>query len=140
MKNLITIKTAILAKELGFDEPVLYYYDGSDMIASQAENVFDLKNYNIHHGSTSRSAPTQSLLQKWLRDTYNIHVNIIYVGEHEDGYPAFRGEVFKSLENGKRKKYTELRSDNEGDFFIFRSYENCLENGLQSALTLIKTE
>jgi hypothetical protein len=74
METKVTLKTADLAKKKGFDVPVMTYFDGCDMIASQGKNPFDKKNYNLHGGSTFRSAPTQSELQKWLRETHKLFV------------------------------------------------------------------
>ena len=59
--RIITYKTAKLAKECGYKNPRL------------ASGYGD----NGEHGKMGYiKAPTQSLLQKWLRETHNIHVNV----------------------------------------------------------------
>jgi len=67
------------------------------------------------------SAPTQSLLQKWLREKHNIHI-VIW---------AHYGWRIK-IEKGLRQPNLLFESDN------FETYEKALEIGLQEALLLIK--
>jgi hypothetical protein len=131
-EELITIKTAILLKNKGFDIPCLSYYDGSDMVATQANNPFDLKNYNSRKGSTLRSAPTQTLVQKWLREKHNIFI-ICTQNFYWDGVNHLV-QVFKyNPEKERCYEGTMLYGDN-GEF---ESYEVSLEFGLKLALELI---
>ena len=65
------------------------------------------------------SAPTQSLLQKWLREIHKIIVLVDWEGT--DGY--FYKLNFKS--------FYEVAGDNN------KNYEDCLELGLQEALKLM---
>lgn len=71
-------------------------------------------------------APTQSLLQKWLREKHDIHVNPI---------PNFKttwnqyhlGIVYKNKES---KVDIEVIKDNKDFNKLFESYEEVLEVGL----------
>ena len=70
------------------------------------------------------SAPSQSLLQKWLREKHNIHVWC----ELLDRKNIYRAKV---CDNSPSLKYYGFWDDK-------RSYEEALEIGLQEALKLIK--
>ena len=100
--EIITLETAKLAKKKGFNIPVSDYIN-PDSIE---------ENY---------SAPTQSLLQRWLRETHNTHITI-------------------------RCKRTDLSLDgfwyviNSLESKMFNTYEQALEEGLYEALKLIKTK
>ena len=71
----------------------------------------------------SYPAPTQSLLQKWLRDNFNIHIEIIMV----DTLTCTYAYHISSTGNG-------IRPDSK----LYESYEECLEDGLLESLELIK--
>jgi hypothetical protein len=74
------------------------------------------------------SIPTQSILQKWLREKHNIHIEI-YLG-HDENKIWWNVELYK-IELGYNFEPTNLE-DIGGD-----SYEEALEFGLQKALKLI---
>ena len=84
-EQLISFETAKLAKEKGFNIPVIYVFDDIDgtLTASYVKNVFDLLNYNTSIHKCSR--PTQSLLQKWLREKYKIQILIQHYTHIKDG-------------------------------------------------------
>lgn len=123
-EQLITFETAKLAKEKGFDLPTgikytkLWYNDGV------------LCNWNtrlVDH----IIAPTQSLLQKWLREEHNIQLCLVptYGGSKIEGkqtgwlcYTPFEDEEFNDKPSISLSQYT---------------YEEALEKGLQVALKLV---
>lgn len=79
-------------------------------------------------------APTQSLLQKWLRDTHELHVSSWCNGS------GWAWEVEKT--NGTHICIMDIDGNVEGvepDLGMFTTYEMALENGLQKALKMIKT-
>lgn len=84
------------------------------------------------------SAPTQSLLQKWLRDVHKIDIYILGYGF---GYYAQLNNVPPA--NQESVKYVDRRwnmppkDENSGNLV---TYEEALEKGLQEALKLIKDE
>ena len=65
--------------------------------------------------------PTQSLLQKWLREVHNIHINVSPL-ELSDGW---RHEAFEI----KRTHY-----DSFGVGFGYKTYEEALEAGLKKSI------
>ena len=96
------------------------------MAATQSENAFDLKNYNRHKGSTLSSAPTQSLLQKWLRDKFHLDITIA-CNSLTSYFPVIQ-QLDVDGTTGKGPKYLNN----------YRTYKEALEVGLQEALYLIK--
>jgi hypothetical protein len=102
--ELVTIETAKLAKEKGFS----------------SESYLEPSNYCI--------TPTQSLLQRWLREVHNIHVEIWFDNTQLDGFP-YLYEIYN-------------QQNQEGDIngHYFDNYEEALEEGLQEALKLIETK
>ena len=124
-EQLITFDTAKLAKEKGFDELTKYIYFNGEL------SGLTLDDYNYLGDKKLRknvlSAPTQSLLQKWLREKHNIQVcnNLHYkVGGGIAGYL-----IDISHPNGDFKS-TSI-SEN--------TYEEALEKGLQESLKLIES-
>lgn len=120
-EQLITFETAKLAKEKGFD----------NVQHKEYEPYYD--NYGNHvvwhalHGKRNEEEvyceiPTQSLLQKWLREEHKINIGMAFTKAQE--------------------------WNSNADFWIWRlhynslhgcedSYEKALEKGLQEALKLI---
>ena len=113
--TLVSFETAKLAKEKGFDWEIQKVYDVDET---------NIKNPTIYVYGEDLSeddelyAPTQSLLQKWLREVYKID---IIVQPQVVGYYSsiFHPKIFIG---------------------IFTSYEEALEVGLQEGLKLIEYE
>ena len=125
----VTFETAKLAKEKGFPQETnrleipYYNYKGefkgdvSDWRVRRyirGEDTFDIEFV---------SAPTQSLLAKWLREEYNIIVLVDYEGI--DGYYY------------KFYSYKEGNKDYDASDKNYNTYEEAYEIGLQEALKLI---
>jgi hypothetical protein len=137
-EQLITLETAKIAKEKGFKlnhgcdsyyvvledsyledhykhEDVLLYSKGQIKLSSKSlyntmcENVGD--------------APSQSILQKWLRDEHNIDIEISV--HLRNGGRRYRSDIFIYGFHDKEMEEQE-------------TYEDALEEGLQEALKLIK--
>ena len=121
----INFETAKLAKEKGFpQEPnrrkVPYYnYKGEFK-----GDVTDFLRKYLREEDTSDvesvSAPTQSLLAKWLREKHNIHL-IAYKNINIDGYD-----------------WCYITTDGITNINSYKTYEEAYEIGLQEALKLIK--
>ncbi len=135
-EQLITFETAKLAKEKGFDVSCENYYTGYI-----DDNGFDLYNYQDNRGSGfaqlsvnnndfEYSAPTQSLLQKWIREEHKIHIEV-NVSIIDDWYfTAYDllskrcSEIPELYESGTNLKET--------------SYEHALEIALFECLNILK--
>ena len=129
--ELITRITAKLAKEKGFDIPTNHMYiDANELIFSAREEGDDDYNWNSRAGY---SVPTQSLLQRWLREEHGIYIELIIDGWDNDnkvseknlGYRAFIWEV----EKPKPKPHEDLG---------MCDFEIILEIALYEALKQIK--
>jgi hypothetical protein len=92
--------------------------------------------------------PTQTFLQKWLRDTYDIEVYVIPIFREKCGYDSFRRDGF-SFEIIRANpcqvlnwtSFNECGEDRDGneDCFnpSFKSYEDALEEGLKQSLKIV---
>ena len=127
-ETLITFETAKLAKEKGFDIQVLdFWAKGKKPYISQGleymSECYTKSNWNNGQGSYPTkaeevccSAPTQSLLQKWLREVHNINVYCV------------------PTEIDETKWYNNIASS----YKVYTgTYEEALEEGLYQALLLV---
>ena len=149
-EQLILLETAKLAKEKRFDVPCSRYYEHSltEQIDEEdgksgpfgwkkgeinlQSDYFINDNDDIDYSGKNWymcSAPTQSLLQKWLREIHNIHVELEIFNDS-----IFRVSVWK-LNVTKHLRMDQLECNVEDN----RIYEKALEKGLQEALKLIKS-
>ena len=123
--TLITYGTAKLAKEKGFpQEPnklKIPYYNYKGEFKGDVKDW--LRKYLRKEDTSdveSVSAPTQSLLAKWLREEHNIHL-IAYKNINIDGYD-----------------WCFITTDGITNINSYKTYEEAYEIGLQEALKLIK--
>ncbi|MFR6547476.1 MAG: hypothetical protein ACLUPQ_18055 [Phocaeicola vulgatus] len=127
-EEFVTLETAKLLKEKGFKEDVFTFYEvdcvEGDMILSETYDESE----NFNEKNDCLSAPTQSLAQKWLRETKNIHI-CVYNCACGYGY-----EISKA-DNGTHMASSVYKGTNDGE--EWDSYEEALEAGLQEALKLI---
>jgi len=119
-EELITYDTAVLAKEKGFDIGG-YLQDKWLGTNSKGENVMGL-------GATSKR-PTQSLLQRWLREVHEIDVVIFREGAIHSKREGWSADVATT---GKHHIFKWDLGNTH------KTYEQALEQGLQEALKLIK--
>lgn len=120
-EKLISFETAKLAKEKKFD--ILCEHSFSEHnSAIQENNQNGFRNWNKEY-KNSYSRPTQSLLQKWLRE---VHGTIIYVVPFkdigDDNNDPIRFKVFTTKTINSKE---------------YKTYEEALEIGLYQALLLI---
>ena len=117
----ISFKTAKLAKEKGFKFKTKKKKIGvreSDL--GTLFNTILYKKVNVN--------PTQSLLQRWLRETHNIHVEILW---REDN--TYSGQLISDVH------FNNEVSD-QYEAWGCNSYENALEICLSDALNLIEKD
>lgn len=136
-EQLITFDTAKLAKEKGFKEMFKghYYSNGKyEPLFNYVNNDEDKHWY---------SAPTQSSLQKWLREKHSIHVYPLMQREWSYSEDKLEFEEYIcmifSLKDTPDKTILPYVEALDFDCTIHEStYEEALEKGLQEALKLIK--
>lgn len=120
-ETLISFKVAKLAKEKGFDWETQKVYDADET---------NIKNPTIYiygedlSGDDELYAPTQSLLQKWIREVHNISIKI------DDFYTESKLRFDCNV--------CKLGSQEDNPKGCYSNYEEALEEGLYEALLLIK--
>lgn len=113
-EELVTFETAKLAKEKGFN-----IFTGKAWIKKEGQEIFFVPVYTGVTNGIDYHAPTQSLLQKWLREVHNIKLCISWTETDNWLY--------------------EINHKQEG-ISGYNTYEEALEKGLFQALKLIKNE
>lgn len=147
---LITLKIAFLAKNKGFNEKcnALYDEDGNIKEIERYKDVYWSKNSDIQMNSKIStflfyrsklvnmvSAPTQSLLQKWLREIHEVEIQIFKMGVHMDKTTNPHSK-FKKTKGFKNYSYG-LNVDYGKNDMGFDTYEGALEKALEVALKVI---
>jgi len=131
--ELISFSTAKLAKDKGFDVPCITVYLTNEMTydTQYYDSLYDNSNndeiFSLNHKETSIvcSAPTQSLLQRWLREKHGISVLVSIDGELMYNWDIFPlSPTTTSQEAGK-------------NYYVTGIYEEALEEALLQALKLI---
>lgn len=132
-EQLVSIKTAKSAKKQGFKERCHYFFNEGSGWKIQED-------YMLRQDKTIE-APSQSLLQKWLREEKDVLVEV-----------NFNDSLYRKLHEAARKKvssnyhygiYTSIK-DPEHVFEkfwsddTFETYEEALEEGLQRALKMVR--
>ena len=124
-EKLIDFETAVLAKEKGFNEDCNTHFENTG-ISFDSYGLSFKPNEDQHH-EILFARPTQSFLQKWLREIHDIHIS---VGNVYDDF------IYWSFA---------LSQQNKGVIIAFRlndiyysSYEEALEIALQESLNLIQ--
>jgi len=142
--ELVTFETAKLAKEKGFDIEVyftwLIHHTGETLWDDFEECQFGKIEEKDNHNSYlyRYSAPTQSLLQRWLREECGIDVNIFTMGIFMD--KTVQPHSNFKLVKGFKKYHYSINADTGKSPFGFDSHEGALEEGLITALKLIKND
>ena len=113
LEGLISFETAKLAEEKGFKKLCDFSYDEDGILTGNCE-----QSYNY-------VAPTQSLLQKWLREEHHLIVIVAYQYEHDS--TPYSYWIYK--ENNSLPLNQWIND--------LKTYEEALEKGLQEALKLI---
>jgi len=141
----ISLITAQLAKLKGFDWECRGYYYPKGKFGEKYQEHFGrfnsnkLQTYNDDKGILREiemySAPSQSLLQRWLRDVSGIHV---IVDNYIDSDNILKGYCVFVYINYQEKVDLVLEFIKElSNIKIYESYEQALEAGLLEALKLI---
>lgn len=74
-EDYVSYETAKLLKEKGFDVYVRSYYEKNEYKTKEEFSTNNaLWNYNI--SSFRYSAPTLQMAMKWLREVYNLHIEV----------------------------------------------------------------
>ena len=116
-EELVSSQVATLAKEKGFDIEEPCTCGGyPDCICEQVR-----KNDHVY-------IPTQSLLQRWLREDHNIDITVMIMGSSQYEYYIHQKRILKHNNNVIPESPEDVK----------HLYEKTLELALQKALKLIK--
>lgn len=124
-EELVTLETAKLLKEKGFDWKCEHLIDRNKVITK-----YDLPQSmscctEIDNESVEFLCPTLYIAQKWLRETKNLHIEIFYM----------RGDYWVyGILTIPEHDIIELPNS---PLVHYKSYEEVLEAGIQEALKLI---
>jgi hypothetical protein len=141
-EQLISFKTAKLAKEKGFDNSIYgsyinqnlwYLKDGTLCFCEWDEELESVDDF-LFKTEDLTPRPTQALLQKWLREEYNVYISSIVDATTE---PKFTWTILKFEGNAKDLTEKEWTWDFSNSSFLYKTYEEALEEGLYEALKLI---
>ena len=154
-EQLITFETAKLAKDKGFKISCeyAYYYRKEHFIEDVRNHGDDIKveyipprlcktksiNEEKFYGRSNHEifvceAPTQSLLQKWLREEHDIYINLQRMFECNVDPAKFEGFI---IHIGCKTFEMEYSINKELKNLYFNTYEQALEEGLKEGLNLI---
>ena len=125
IEELVTLETAKMLKEKGFKEDVFTFYEldciEGDMILSETYDYSD----NFNKKDDCFSAPSQSLVQKWLCQEKNLHIEISYMYGNYWIY-----DILTIPEH-------DLVGLSDRPIIRYETYEEALEAGIFEALKLI---
>lgn len=138
--TIIQYNTAVLAKEKGFpvEDSMMTYHSDKVLHYNPAfvsrtwtkengvpDNAIAIREKNLIKCHDKFTAPNQSILQKWLREVHNLHIDIrtnIFA----------EGKYFLYIMENKEPYHTKWNCNTYYD-----TYEQALEEGLYNALKLI---
>lgn len=161
-EELVSFKISKLAKEVGFNEPCReayginedvkdvhymwrrFYTTNQDIDSTEIETRKIRKELfpdEIYEPDFVCTAPTQSLLQRWIREKHDINV-LVSFDTIDDSETAYIWNIIEYIEEGKdRKKDTwdfYNRIDSFDKMMWYDTYEQALEAGLEKSLNIIK--
>jgi len=140
--KIASYETVKLAVKKGFD----WIQSDDKFYDFYGELDYTFQGYKESTSEYSRyPAPSLELLQKWLREEYNVHINIFV--QKSIGYKlnrAFYYSVTKEIDDIRVKEVTN-KLDKTKEIFkewvdkkANKSYEEALEFGINEALKLVK--
>jgi len=139
-EKIISFETAKIAKERGFNSFTTFQYiqyDDNDWRLKSNQEFRELSE-SIGIGDKIRiAAPTQSLLQKWLRVKYSLYIKVHPVYRDKkvmwEYVIFFLDEPLLSGTDGFKNKMSLLNHP-----YYWETYEEALEEGLKTALKSVK--
>lgn len=121
-EDYVTHDVGLILKEIGFNEPVHSQYTktGTAWVCQEPENF----NESV---DCCCSRPTLYEAQRWLRENYDIHLDIKIICFHA---PTRKSDFICDIHSLNSKEYRETK--------VYRSYEKVLNEGIRESCELIK--
>ena len=141
-EQLVTFKTAKLAKELGFKSDDIFHYVNEYGNYYDEKTHTELREFHVYfngdvlyrgdccYKEDLLPLPSQSLLQKWLRDVYKIQIEVWY--NFFTSVWEISIYLLDKTYDSKRRQYIIKNS-----IIKKETYEEALEEGLFESLKLI---
>lgn len=135
MDQIVTLETAKLAKEVGFNGKVLHFYNhGENELIPNTKLMSISIPISVEHLETSRAtlpvdcvpAPTQTALSRWLREKCNLFVMV-----QIDNVVGYYYEIYTTPNIGKVELVVNCWKS-------CREYEEAMEDALQEACKIVK--
>ena len=139
-EQLITFETAKLAVSKGYPANKTLrdnYYNHKGELNGDVKELLQAKFWklDVDIGKLCNYvAPTQSLLQKWLRDKHHIHVEPSLNFTNDEYILHYNCGVMYNIKNPDNFKWF----GSECSYTFYNTYEESLEAGLIEALNLIE--
>ena len=139
--EIVSFETAMLLKEKGFNEPCPYYYEDDELYKLayyHGEGTGFVRNNSPIDGrflceKMQCTAPTQSLAQKWLRETRNVTFN---ANPHSNDGKIIYVVTIKVISSNKYIDFN-VMMDTSNKATMFDTYEDAIESGLKHCLKSI---
>ena len=139
--EIVSFETAMLLKEKGFNEPCSHYYEDNDLYKLgyyHGEGTGFVRNNSPIYGrflceKMQCTAPTQSLAQKWLRETRNITFN---ANPHSNDGKIIYVVTIKVISSNKYIDFN-VMMNTSNKAIMFDTYEDAIEAGLKYCLKSI---
>ncbi len=133
--QIVTLKVAELAKQKGFDLPCNYRYSLISKDLKYTIIAESLSDITLPRRIRMCLAPTQALLQRWLREKHKLHPYINPTGSFDEWHiPNIRDSSIGALSSSR-----DQLMDFPGCYSkSFPSYEDALEYALYYCLDYIK--
>ena len=141
--EIVSLETAMLLKEKGFNEPCPYYYEDDELCklayyhgdgAGFVRNNSPM-NDRLCCEEMQCTAPTQSLAQKWLREIHHITFNASPHYHYNDGEIVY----VVTITDISNKKYIDFNVmiNTSNKALMLNTYEEAIEEGLKYCLKSI---
>ena len=140
--EIVSFETAMLLKEKDFNEPCCHFYEDDELYKLyhyQGEGTGFVRNNSPIDGrllceEMQCTAPTQSLAQKWIRETHNMNVSPSLTSRWEGiNYIITIDKVISDSEIG----IGFVVDSNSKEIKKYKTYEEALEDGLINCLKSI---
>ena len=140
--EIVSFETAMLLKEKGFNEPCSHYYEDNDLYKLgyyHGEGTGFVRNNSPIDGrllceKMQCTAPTQSLAQKWIRETHNMNVSPSLTSRWKGiNYIITIDKVISDSEI----EIAFIVDSNSKEIKKCKTYEEALEEGLKYCLKSI---
>ena len=139
--EIVSLETAMLLKEKGFNEPCCHFYEDNELHELnyyQGNGAGFVRNNSqindmMYCEEMQCAAPTQSLAQKWLRETHHITFN---ANPHSNDGKIIYVVTIKVISSNKYIDFN-VMMDTSNKAIMFKTYEDAIEAGLKYCLKSI---